>query len=226
MKTVNEFMVAVAKVSQELQDWTETGKDGRLIINAGHQYNLEQLIHRLLAAGYLEYQKTQDKRMKDILRLIVDDALGYEFNRWLFTKSQLLPQKADIKIPITYLCENPHAIKHLQKALNMVVKLESEKIILIEPAVKELKKAGAEPAGTDETQDEKQSPKLETKAIAVLMEHPDWTNKKIAKVIGCHEKSLSRFERFRASRALLKKQGKDSIYRGYKDKEGNIDAYE
>lgn len=70
------------------------------------------------------------------------------------------------------------------------------------------------------------SASLESKAVAVLIEHPDWNNENIAESIGCHVKSLSRFIIFKGCRALLKNQGKASICKGFKDKKGNLDTWE
>jgi hypothetical protein len=44
----------------------------------------------------------------------------------------------------------------------------------------------------------------ESRALAVLAEHPDWANKQIAEKAGVHEKSLSRWPRFKAARRACK----------------------
>jgi hypothetical protein len=42
------------------------------------------------------------------------------------------------------------------------------------------------------------------RAIAVLIDHPDWTNKQIADAAGVHEKTLSRNKKFKEAKAIYK----------------------
>ncbi len=67
--------------------------------------------------------------------------------------------------------------------------------------------------------------KGEAKALVLLLEHPDWTNKEIAKHVPCHEKTLYRWEKFKTAREALK-AGKDSIPGGKKYKEGYLEAWD
>jgi AraC-like DNA-binding protein len=62
---------------------------------------------------------------------------------------------------------------------------------------------------------------VEEKALAVLVTHPGWTLKQIAKAAGCHEKTLSvrRYTRFRTARQALREQGKRDLARGSKHRE-------
>lgn len=65
---------------------------------------------------------------------------------------------------------------------------------------------------------------LEARAIAVLYEHPGWSNTKIAEILHCHPKSLSRFAGLKTARGALKQMGK--LVRGSKDgKTGTMEAW-
>jgi hypothetical protein len=66
---------------------------------------------------------------------------------------------------------------------------------------------------------------LEDNALAVLLQHPDWTNIQIAEELSCNPKSLSRksFVRFRAARAA-QAEGRSDIQTGFRDLNGNVDA--
>ena len=64
----------------------------------------------------------------------------------------------------------------------------------------------------------------EVRALAVLAQHPDWTNKQIAEKAKIHPKSLYRFERFMAARHVTKEVGKQKFHIGRKSKNGDIEA--
>jgi hypothetical protein len=64
---------------------------------------------------------------------------------------------------------------------------------------------------------------LEAAALGVLVAHPDWTNAQIAKEVGCHVKSLSRLTVFCRLRQLLR--DREKFPRGFKDREGTMDAW-
>jgi hypothetical protein len=67
---------------------------------------------------------------------------------------------------------------------------------------------------------------LEDRAVALLLKHPDWTNKRIAGELNCHPKSLSRFKRFKAARRAAA-SGRDDRPRGWRDREtGHIEAWD
>jgi hypothetical protein len=68
----------------------------------------------------------------------------------------------------------------------------------------------------------------EAKAVAVLTDHPDWTNKDIAEHIGCHPKTLSRLPLFKAARGFLKEAHKKNVARGSKwpSDGGGVDAWD
>jgi len=65
----------------------------------------------------------------------------------------------------------------------------------------------------------------EARAMAVLIDHPDWTNKKIAKEIGINSRSLSRYKKFKAARDFAKEAGKDVLPKGHRAADGDLEAY-
>ena len=68
-------------------------------------------------------------------------------------------------------------------------------------------------------------PSLEARALAVLTDHPEWSDDEIANVAGCNRTSLYRLPKYTAARALLKNEGKDNALRGVKNEAG-LDAWE
>lgn len=68
-------------------------------------------------------------------------------------------------------------------------------------------------------------PSLEARALAVLTDHPDWTDTKIAETLHCNRTSLYRLKKFTAARELLKQDGKATMLRGSKPKDVNLDAW-
>ena len=67
---------------------------------------------------------------------------------------------------------------------------------------------------------ESESTSHEARALALLVEHPDWTDKQIAKHVSCHAKSLYRWPRFVAARQA-EKQGRNNLPRGTKYPDGD-----
>jgi len=61
------------------------------------------------------------------------------------------------------------------------------------------------------------------KALATLVEHPDWSNTKIAEAAGISRTTLYDYPEFKAARKM-QKQNKEKIPRGRKDQEGNVEA--
>ena len=65
----------------------------------------------------------------------------------------------------------------------------------------------------------------EAKALALLQQHPEWSDAEIAKRVPCNRSSLYRMRRFQAARAWLKEQRNDRP-RGYKSDDGMIEAWD
>ena len=80
------------------------------------------------------------------------------------------------------------------------------------------------PASGSGTPDEPLS--KEAKALAALADHPDWTDRQVAKAAGCQRSSLYRMARFMAAKRILK-DGKDLMPEGKKDgKDGAVEAWD
>jgi hypothetical protein len=66
---------------------------------------------------------------------------------------------------------------------------------------------------------------LESRALAVLMNHPDWTDVRIAKELRCHRGSLYRLGGYKAARELLRQNSTDTMARGSK-LNGELEAWD
>ncbi len=66
----------------------------------------------------------------------------------------------------------------------------------------------------------------EARALAILTAHPDWTDKRIARKAGLHEKTLYKYSRYKTARQMLKDSGHAGLPRGFKTEDGDIEAYE
>lgn len=63
-------------------------------------------------------------------------------------------------------------------------------------------------------------------ALALLADHPDWTNERIAKAVGCHPKYLSQLPQFKAAKRAIRASGRGQMPHGSKTVEGDIEAWE
>lgn len=63
----------------------------------------------------------------------------------------------------------------------------------------------------------------EEKALALLIRHPDWTDKTIAENVPCHRTTLYDWERYRQARKALK-SGSTELPRGSKTANGDMEA--
>jgi hypothetical protein len=57
------------------------------------------------------------------------------------------------------------------------------------------------------------------------VEHPDWTDKDIAKAAGCSRQTLYTWPRYKASRGVMKEE-KRKMPRGSKTAEGDVEAWD
>jgi hypothetical protein len=67
---------------------------------------------------------------------------------------------------------------------------------------------------------------LQSRAIALLLDHPSWTNTQLARALGCNPKSLSRtggYAKLKAARAALR-QGRRDIAQGFLDGDGRVEG--
>jgi hypothetical protein len=62
-------------------------------------------------------------------------------------------------------------------------------------------------------------------ALAVLHDHPDWTNKRIAAAAECNPKYLSQSSKFKAARAAIKGIGREQFHRERRNRGSDMTAY-
>jgi hypothetical protein len=62
-------------------------------------------------------------------------------------------------------------------------------------------------------------------ALAVLHDHPDWTNKQIAEHAGCNDKYLSQNETFKAARKAIQGIGQEALPRDKQYRGSGMEAY-
>jgi hypothetical protein len=65
----------------------------------------------------------------------------------------------------------------------------------------------------------------EALAIALLVRHPDWTIKRIAKQVGVDRRTLYNWKTFRDTWRVAKAKDTEGMARGCKGKDGSIEAY-
>jgi len=65
----------------------------------------------------------------------------------------------------------------------------------------------------------------QAKALAILVEHPEWTDTRIAKAVPCSRTTLYRWPRFREARAAMK-VGRASMSRGSKYTGENVESWD
>jgi len=67
--------------------------------------------------------------------------------------------------------------------------------------------------------------KPEARALALLVAHPEWTNKQIAAAVPCHRRTLAKWSQFRAARQT-QRASKGELPHGSKDgSTGNTEAW-
>jgi hypothetical protein len=73
---------------------------------------------------------------------------------------------------------------------------------------------------------DREEPRLskEVQALALLIQYPEWTDKRIAEAISVSRTTLYTWPKFRAAKAWLKSQ-RQAIPRGFKTTEGSLEAY-
>ena len=66
----------------------------------------------------------------------------------------------------------------------------------------------------------------EAQALAVLVDHRDWSNQQIADVVGCHVKTLNKWQKFTDARKAIKESGKAAMPTGNKNgDDGTVEAW-
>jgi len=129
---------------------------------------------------------------------------------------------ADVRLPS---CDEEHEAQQKARYL-LMLRWAQETLDFVRSLIRDLSKAGTPSiVGTAEGQKGRPNMSKEALALALLVEHPEWSNTRIAKEIGVNRRSLYRWPRFRAARDTLK-QGKGDLPRGRKDGEtGTVEAW-
>jgi hypothetical protein len=99
--------------------------------------------------------------------------------------------------------------------------------ILPQPSTLNVSASRGEPASSPiPIEPKKTRGKLLHHAVALLLEHPDWTNKQLAANLGCNAKSLSRFDRLKEMRRAMA-AGRQDRPRGWKDgRTGHVEGWD
>jgi hypothetical protein len=98
---------------------------------------------------------------------------------------------------------------------------------LTSPAAAGDQATGARPSGgAGESTMPASPPSKLARALAVLQDHPDWTNKQIANAAGCNPKYLSQNRKFRAAREAIRGIGQETLARDQRFRGSDMDAYE
>jgi hypothetical protein len=85
--------------------------------------------------------------------------------------------------------------------------------------------AKSEPATAPPSPDVLPKVGKQARALALLYEHPEWSDGDIAERVPCNRTSLYRMEKYQAARTLLK-QGRMDRSHGSKSREGDIEAWD
>ncbi len=86
--------------------------------------------------------------------------------------------------------------------------------------------AAGEPDAAPQPQAPESQMSGEARALAILTDHPDWTDTRIAREAGLHVKTLYKYSRYKTARGVLKQSGRAGLPRGFRTDDGDIEAYE
>lgn len=131
-------------------------------------------------------------------------------------------------VPIKRLPNKPQPVLYEPESARLAIAAHDSKALLTIQAAARTVKPVDEPPPPDDAQQAVDDPKKRepyqwlAEALVLLKDHPDWSDRKIAREVGVSPATLSRSKPFQAA----KKQGaKSDLPRGYKDAAGNLDAY-
>lgn len=119
---------------------------------------------------------------------------------------------------------NPGGNHHRYESCDVI---SSEDIELVKSALRLLE--NQQPAQEEEKKndtDKNNKMSLDARAVAQLVEHPNWSNKDISKAIGCNEKSLYRCKKFRAAKKTIRQNGQAELPRGSKYENSPMESWE
>lgn len=100
-----------------------------------------------------------------------------------------------------------------------LAQLVRDRILNADAAVDLELPSGAIPTATQSPREDK-----EALALALLLKHPDWTDTRIASEVGVARTTVYDWPRFKAAKLALK-SGKHDMPKGYREEDGNLEAY-
>jgi hypothetical protein len=92
-------------------------------------------------------------------------------------------------------------------------------------AIREATAATGESGDDARSADDAEKASLEARALAMLVDHPDWSDTRIADTLGCNRGSLYRLEKYKAARQQMKLDGTGSTAHGSKA-DGRLEAWD
>lgn len=114
------------------------------------------------------------------------------------------------------------ALKVLLVQVNRVVEILGPEVIITQ----DVPAADAEKLrGSQATRPGRAELSKETRALALLAQHPKWTDTQIAAAVPCNRTTLYKWPMYKAARKTLK-QGRWEKPRGTKDGDGNLEAWQ
>lgn len=146
-----------------------------------------------------------------------------------FTKRQWPGYVVDVSENLRKFISNPDYVETWEDRFD-VVKTWARVIVFpreAEPAKSE-GAGGAEPAHTLPPEAPAGDDPItgEAKALALLVDHPDWTDTKIAKAVPCNRTTLYKWPKFVAARDLVREAGKKEMPQGSKDRDHSVEAWD
>jgi hypothetical protein len=139
---------------------------------------------------------------------------------WLFKEWDNLARSLRGQFPF-----GPEDHKSLEESLAAEIISETEKAAQGAGAIKRKSALArkAEVPGVDQDRPEAKKIDKKSAALALLIQHPDWTDKRIAEQVGVNRTTLYEWQEYKAARAA-QKGGKRDLPTGYKDSDRNIEA--
>ena len=198
---------------KDYQLWTKQVAD--LLKEALFAMDREELVRRLVAIPPREALSRKNGRLQlsetylNVLsqKIFEPDLYLYKFDK-LFISQMQLEQRFSLAIEIT--CDYIDAVR---AAMKKAVRVRE-------------KDRGS---GTDNEADDMQTgniPNGEALALALLVQHPNWPDTKIAKTVGVNRTTLYDWRNFKKAKEVLK-QGKKEFPKGSKNGETrNVEAWE
>jgi hypothetical protein len=191
---------------KRMRDWVETAPFGKILTKEDCEKQINELFENI-QMGNIRAYLLQKNRKKDADSLLNEHDI---LCRWTEIEMICPGQKA----MFPYLLR-ARVLKFVE-ILDEICKNLSNKA----------DSSRDEQTAENLSQAEPEEVSNESKALALLAEHPDWTDKRIAQKIGIHRTSLYRYEKFKKVREIQKSEGKKNIPPGSKNPiTGDIQAW-